>query len=385
MQDQDGIASPRLHDNLDLGILIPNIPSDVQAGPPALFYAAALHAWQGLRAWTDLLREYHLWEWSREGRRVWPTLLHACHLPVWVPERVRQIGVALETAARDAWRRLWLGQCFARPSRHPRSAGELADWCRFQRKEVLQVMRDLHRPAFRLDGRFLPDEDLLALAVPLLKPTLPGDDVTAWTAQVERLEWDGTQDIFSSLYPTADGYSYLIRQAWDRLRPLPGRCKPDLPDLPVDEDGAEQALDLVVLWCAQQGEPPPEEATTRRRMTVAQANQKAMELAKKEGAAFFLLSERAQARRIGCHWKTWTKTEFYRTAEQMKRCRAKRIIQGPSPASPPVVSLTAGLEEQTGFGDRNEVLEQLIAEQKADNDSNPQDPRPRKVWCRKRL
>ena len=77
------------------------------------------------------------------------------------------------------------------------------------------------------------------------------------------------------------------------------------------------------------------------------------------GAGFFKLSERAQAKEIGCHWGTWTRTEFFKTAERMRAPRAPK-----NPSSPKTVSLTHELEAVTGEGGRDEVLNRLVAEQK---------------------
>jgi hypothetical protein len=119
-----------------------------------------------------------------------------------------------------------------------------------------------------------------------------------------------------------------------------------------------------------------------RRMTVTEANRKAMDLATKMKAEFFSLSEREQARRIGCTWKTWSRTPFYPLA---KRTKAKDN----GPGSPPTVSLTDTLRAVTGDGRPDEVLHNLIAEQEADREPSPLDDDapdlPRKVRCHKRL
>jgi hypothetical protein len=122
----------------------------------------------------------------------------------------------------------------------------------------------------------------------------------------------------------------------------------------------------------------------RHRMSVEEANAEAMKLARRMRQAFFALSERQQAAQIGCSWKTWTRTRFYTTA-QAKRPGGKRS----RPASPKVESLTPALERVTGEGERDEVLQKLTAEHKADNEPSPleSDPpsRPRTIHCHKRL
>jgi hypothetical protein len=116
----------------------------------------------------------------------------------------------------------------------------------------------------------------------------------------------------------------------------------------------------------------------RPRMTVEEANRKATDLAKRLKKKFFTLSEREQAKRIGCSWATWKKTTFYQAAKKKLPPRKKGSRKG-------AVSLTDTLQAATGEGGRDEVLNQLIAEQEADGEPSPIDPRPRKVQSRKRL
>jgi hypothetical protein len=122
----------------------------------------------------------------------------------------------------------------------------------------------------------------------------------------------------------------------------------------------------------------------KQRMTVEEANKKAMKVAHKMRAGFFALSERQQADLIGCSWKTWHDTPFYEKA-QAKRPGGKRF----KPRSPRTESLTPGREAVTGQGNRDEALHQLIADQQADHEPSPlqNDPagRPRRVHFRKRL
>jgi hypothetical protein len=134
----------------------------------------------------------------------------------------------------------------------------------------------------------------------------------------------------------------------------------------------------------------------RKRMTVAEANQKAMELVTQLGKAFFALSESEQARRIGCSWKTWSRTEMYQKAQKWK-ARSRRLAgTKQATSSPPVASLTDKLEAVAVEGGRNPVLDKvaqddelarLVAESQAENaaDPSPLDPGPRKVHVNKRL
>jgi hypothetical protein len=120
-------------------------------------------------------------------------------------------------------------------------------------------------------------------------------------------------------------------------------------------------------------------------MKVEEANEKAKGLVREAGTEFFSLSEREQARRIGCHPRTWRKTPLYQKAVQPK---AKPAEQAP-PGSPAVVSLTSNLEEVVTAGGKDQVLNELIAEQNEDFEHSPLEtdptPSPRKVYSRKRL
>jgi hypothetical protein len=135
-----------------------------------------------------------------------------------------------------------------------------------------------------------------------------------------------------------------------------------------------------------EGLPVRARAAASVRMTVAEANEKAMEIARRIGQEFFLLSERKQAKRIGCSWKTWTKTDFYQGAKNKKAHLARQIVRGHSPKSPPVVGLSDTLQAVTGEGERDEVLNGLIAEHKADFEPSPLEQTSQKrIRSRKRL
>lgn len=127
--------------------------------------------------------------------------------------------------------------------------------------------------------------------------------------------------------------------------------------------------------------PMPSKKNPKRRMSVVAANAKAMELAKKMGKDFLLLSGRTQARKIGCSWQTWTKTKFYQTAQQKKKRIAEQMAQGRQPGSPPTVSLTNKLEAAAA----EEAFERLRAEQQADREPSPVDDSRTQVLSRKRL
>jgi hypothetical protein len=120
------------------------------------------------------------------------------------------------------------------------------------------------------------------------------------------------------------------------------------------------------------------------RMSVNQANETAMKRAKKMKRVFFMLSQREQAKLIGCAFGTWKKTQFFAEA-QKRRPRAGAA----KPSSPKTTSFTAKTESVTGEGGKDEVLNQLIADQEADGEPSTleDDPPtgPRKFHCRKRL
>jgi hypothetical protein len=198
---------------------------------------------------------------------------------------------------------------------------------------------------------------------------------------------DPIKDIFSP--PAAPNYArFRSREAardWFLAVDLP------LPD---------ELADLRPEKGSRLHRPTPDQADLRPRMKVKEANEEAMKVAKQMGKAFFFLSERAQARRIGCHWKTWTRTPFFKKAK-LKRARLLgQSSQGHAAGSPSTITLTSDLQAVTGEGERGEVMEQsiareealnrLIADQAADYESSsaeddPPDSRPKKVYTRKRL
>jgi hypothetical protein len=132
-------------------------------------------------------------------------------------------------------------------------------------------------------------------------------------------------------------------------------------------------------------DPPPRK---QKRMSVAEANAKAMELAKQRDRDFFDLSERQQARMIGTTWRTWSRTPLYRQERERKeKLRAKLAKQGTASKSPSVVGFTGTLEAVVR---EDKSLKELIAEQRQDDEPSPleDDPpgsRGRKVYTRKEL
>jgi hypothetical protein len=152
----------------------------------------------------------------------------------------------------------------------------------------------------------------------------------------------------------------------------------------------------------------------RTRMTVEAANKTAMGLARRMKQAFFLLSEREQARQIGCSWTTWARTKFYATVRKKRGRLGRQGAKGKGPVSRPAVSFTGALEAVLGDGEPDEVLnrlidgerqptgkerkwedlspaeqQELLADQEADYepsslDDDPPGSRPKRVRTRKR-
>jgi hypothetical protein len=122
----------------------------------------------------------------------------------------------------------------------------------------------------------------------------------------------------------------------------------------------------------------------RSRMTKEQANQRAQRLVKKKRRAFFAMSQRQQAKLIGCSWATWKATEFYKVLASQGKFHNRSKT-----SSPKVESLSAGREKVAGQGERDEVLSQLIASQEADREPSPLEDdlpdRARKTHFRKKL
>lgn len=177
-------------------------------------------------------------------------------------------------------------------------------------------------------------------------------------------------------HPT--GKDKVAWRTWHSAQPL---------EIPTQEK-ITRTVDCLEAWIeGEQGNGPnpakdekERESEQTRRMTAEEANAKAMKLAHKMRTGFFALSERQQAKLIGCSWKTWRKTEFYPKA-QAERPAGKRS----KTSSPKAESLTAGREAVTGEGDKDEVLQQLIAEQEADKEPSPLESHQRKIHSRKRL
>jgi hypothetical protein len=196
-----------------------------------------------------------------------------------------------------------------------------------------------------------------------------------------------------SYAPTPRG---LVTHAYLIVRHLELPTPPTEPRGPIDQAGCLAELRDILGFLRRSLQPTepqtglPQRAKQSRRMTVEEANETAMKLAKQMKQGFFLLSEREQAKKIRCSWQTWKKTPFYLKSKKHKARLASKAGSPDAPGSPPVVSLTSNLEAVTGEGSPNEVLEQLIAEQEADSEPSPladdlPDAPPKKVRVRKRL
>jgi hypothetical protein len=133
------------------------------------------------------------------------------------------------------------------------------------------------------------------------------------------------------------------------------------------------------------GEPPaPGDSMSRPRTTVQEANCKAMELARAD-PAFVQRSLREWADAIGCSHGLVTELPLWQ--ETMRRTGRGRKDKS---VAPKAVSLTKPLEAATGEGDKDDVLNQLIAQQEADKEpspleDDPPDSRPKRARTRKRV
>ncbi|HEY2416170.1 MAG TPA: hypothetical protein VGI40_28265 [Pirellulaceae bacterium] len=136
---------------------------------------------------------------------------------------------------------------------------------------------------------------------------------------------------------------------------------------------AYSAVELLILrWDnATKGKPKKS-----RGMSVAQANKKAMEIAKAD-RKFVTQPVRVWAERIKCSVATVYKTRLWR--ETMKTTGRGRS-RGPTPSA---VSFTHKVEAAVGDGGKHSVLDELIEEHEKDFEPSPFDPtpgrRPRRV------
>jgi hypothetical protein len=231
-----------------------------------------------------------------------------------------------------------------------------------------------------------------------------------WTRHVQQFRVETYGLCPSKCHDQPITFGELFERAWEYMRQMRGRFLPKEPSRVTTLGDARRQLDRVIHWCDQEEarqrrqrkmttglevQPVVTEITPKgrqfSRMTVAEANEEAMRLAKVQGKSFLFLSERQQAKQIGCSWETWTKTDFYKKAKEKKASIAARITKGGSSGSARVVGLTTNLETTIGKGDKDEVLKQLISESQTEANKDPSpledDPpdRPRRVRTRKRL
>src|SRR5262249_28850859 len=149
-----------------------------------------------------------------------------------------------------------------------------------------------------------------------------------------------------------------------------------LPPFPVKEvvariraeaAAAMRHREQVASMRAQASPAPdrPEEAAPEKakgRMTVEEVNEKARRVAGRMGESIFLLlSTRAQAREIGCHFSTWTKTEFYEECRRKTQRQLQQAGGRKASGSRPAQALTPQLEATLGEGRPDEVLHQVEA------------------------
>jgi hypothetical protein len=118
---------------------------------------------------------------------------------------------------------------------------------------------------------------------------------------------------------------------------------------------AEQLREIVAGQKSKRPRMVMKEADDRARMPTATPEKK---------ARFFALSKRKQAERIGCSFQTWSKTATYQDAVERGWLPKRKKETGESVKAPPrVVSMTPDLEATLGRGDRDEIVNQLAAEE----------------------
>jgi hypothetical protein len=191
-----------------------------------------------------------------------------------------------------------------------------------------------------------------------------------------------------------DSGGYFVRDAYRLLRHLRDQGRTTAED---DEElgRAYTPHDALIvlrrvrdrLIALRQSAPQARKATAaakRKRMTVEEANQRAVQLAKAK-RTFVLCSLREWAEAIGCSTGLVPKLPLWqKTMKRTSQSRADRT------SVPKVVHTSESLDAVTGEGDRDEVLNRLIAEQEADKepsslDNDPPDSRPKRVRSRFRL
>jgi hypothetical protein len=173
---------------------------------------------------------------------------------------------------------------------------------------------------------------------------------------------------------------------WEEgLRPLTGdsddRAEMQFVELSEQVWAALQAVERMVARTRGTGKVGKR---ARRRMTVDQANKEAMKLANRRGADFVRLSQREQAKLIGCSWATWKKTPFFEATQKRRHKISSRASRTRTTGKRPT-SLTKKVEEAAVEGGKDQVLNDLIAEQGADYEPSPLSDGLRRVFIRKQL
>lgn len=129
------------------------------------------------------------------------------------------------------------------------------------------------------------------------------------------------------------------------------------------------------------GAQAQQEPTANGKMSRKDANDKAMELAKAD-KDFVMKSQRKWAKDIGCSPALVGNLPLWKATQELRK-------RGKAAKSPGTVSLTPKIEATHGVGDRDEVLNHLIAEQEAEDEGSPLDAnssdRPRKARGRRKL
>lgn len=152
-------------------------------------------------------------------------------------------------------------------------------------------------------------------------------------------------------------------------------------------DAACNYLDSMLEDVEQQSEQIPstpdltQAVVTKRSkgMTVEKANEEGKKLSKKEGRNFWRMSKRAQAKRIGCSFDTWSKTNICKTkSEKYQEAHGHRS------QSRKAVALTEQVADEHQLKrhmetKRDQELNKLVKDQIRDREPSPFDPQRRRV------
>jgi hypothetical protein len=115
---------------------------------------------------------------------------------------------------------------------------------------------------------------------------------------------------------------------------------------------------------AAYGSAQPATGPRKKRMSVEVANQKALQLAR--GRGFWELSVTKQAKRIGCAFETWKKTQIFQDHQRRQGAGKDAERKRDAAASRYVVGYSTAIEETTPAGGPKSVLDGLIQQEDAE-------------------